>query len=721
MSGLPVGLERYPEIDTWVRIDPDGKVCLRTGKVEIGQGIRAALARIAAEELDVALESVTVLSAETDRGPNELYTAGSMSMETSGAAIRQVAAEARLALLELAAPQLGASLEELEVEDGRIRARGTGLETTYRELMGGKEFRRRVTGRAVPKDPAGYRIVGKPGPRLDLEGKLLGEGFVHDLELPGMLHGRVVRPPSYGASLQSVDEEDVRRIPGVVEVVRDGSFLGVCAEREEQAVRAADRLRQSARWHEPATLPAQSDLENFLRTEPAQSFPIVDGRGQELEVPPIEEPPGVATTLEATYFRPYHMHGSIGPSAAVARFEAGRLTVWTHSQGIHLLRLSLAQVLGAEPDTVRVLHRDGAGCYGHNGADDAALDATLLARAVPDRAVRLQWSREDEHTWEPYGPAMVVRLRASLDAASQVVDWNHDVWSNTHMGRPLPYGNASGLVAAWHLDEPKPRPEPRADLGFHSGSHRNADPLYGFPRRRIVKHLVWNAPLRVSSTRGLGAYANVFAIESFMDELADAAGIDPLTFRLAALEDPRARAVLEAAAERAGWRAEVGRGRGQGLAFARYENSKCYTAIVVDLEVDASSHSIRLLRAVIAADAGQIVDPQGLSSQLEGGFVQSASWTLKEEVCFDRTRVTSTDWEGYPILTFTEVPPVETVLIDRPGEPYLGSGEASQGPTPAAIANALFHATGLRLRRIPFTNERIGSALAAGQETRSCL
>jgi CO/xanthine dehydrogenase Mo-binding subunit len=423
------------------------------------------------------------------------------------------------------------------------------------------------------------------------------------------------------------------------------------------------------------------------------------------------DPDGAAATLAAHYRKPYQMHASIGPSAALAQFERDSLTVWSHSQGVSVLRHTLAQALDMKADQIHVIHAEGPGCYGHNGADDAALDAALLARAVPGAPVLVQWMREDEHAWEPYAPAMCVDLRASLDGAGRVIDWNHEVLSYSHMGRPLPVRNHSNLLAAWHREAALP-PLPSAPrFEPHAGIHRNADPYYAFERRRVVKHFVERSPLRVSSTRGLGAFANVFAIESFMDELALRAGRDPLEFRLAHLADERAKAVLQAAAERAGWRKPGGSGCGQGLAFARYKNEKCYAAVVVELEVDPQSGAIRLLRATVAADAGEIVDPDGLANQLEGGFVQAASWTLVEQVRFDDTRVTSRDWAAYPILRFSEIPEIDTVLIDRPGTPFLGAGEATQGPTPAAIANAVAHATGRRLRELPLMPARVASAL----------
>jgi len=715
MSERPLGgsLRRYPELDTWIRIETDGTVTLRTGKVELGQGLVAAIARIGAEELDVSLERVRVETADTARGPDEFLTAGSMSLQQSGSAMRQVAAEARQVLLELAAKRLGAPVSALQVEDGSVRARGSERRTSYAELMGGRRFERKVTGEAVPKAPGSYRIVGVRAPRPDLLAKLTGCAFLHDLTLPGMLHGRVLRPPSYGAELLGVDLDSVRSLRGVVEVVRDGAFLGVIAEREEQAERAREHLAASSRWREHATLPA-GRIEEMLRGAPTQSFPVIDGTPEDRPVPPLVDPRGASRTLAASYFRPYHMHASIGPSAALAQIQDGALTVWSHSQGVGLLRLALAEALGLEADAIRVIHAPGPGCYGHNGADDAALDAALLARSVPGRAVRLQWTREDEHAWEPYGPATLVDMRASLDDAGRVIAWSHEVRSNTHLGRPAPQGDRSSFVADWHRAEARPPPAPRARMEPHAGIHRNADPIYAFPDKRVVKHLVETTPLRVSSTRGLGSYANVFAIESFMDELAAAAGLDPLAFRLAQLDDPRARSAIEAAAEHAGWRCAGGDGRGQGLGFSRYKNSQTWAAVVVDVVVDAATGVIRLERAVIAADAGQVVDPDGLANQLEGGFVQAASWTLVEQVRFDETRITSRDWDSYPILTFPQVPEIETVLLDRPGEPWLGAGEAAQGPTPGAIANAVAHACGARLRRIPFTPERVLTAMRNG-------
>jgi CO/xanthine dehydrogenase Mo-binding subunit len=409
------------------------------------------------------------------------------------------------------------------------------------------------------------------------------------------------------------------------------------------------------------------------------------------------------------------MHGSIGPSAAAALFENGRLTVWTHSQGIYILRAGIADVLGMNEDALRLIHVPGAGCYGHNGADDVALDAAVTARALPGRPVLMKWTREDEHAWEPYGPAMVMDLCASLDASGKVAAWSHETFSDTHVMRPRPGPNRSGasrLLAARHMDPPLAAPVAQPGMAPHGGIHRNLDPCYDFENRRLVKHLVRGMPLRTSALRTLGAYANIFAIESFMDELAEAAGADPVDFRLRHLTDPRARAVLEGAATGIGWETSVAEGRGRGIAFARYKNAKTYAAVAVELAVTDAAE-VRLYRAVVAADAGQVVDPDGLSAQLEGGLIQAASWTLYEQVTFDRDGITSRDWDSYPILRFDNVPEVETVLINRPGEPFLGAGEATAGPTAAAIANAIRSATGLRLRRLPFTPDSLRAAAMA--------
>jgi nicotinate dehydrogenase subunit B len=709
-------LERNPALDSWVRIDESQTVTLFTGKVELGQWVKSAIARIGAEELELSLERVVVRTADTGSGgPDEGRTSGSSSMKDSGTAMRYAAAAARAHLLRLAAERLGEDVELLQLDDGRISSRESGASTTYWELLGGGRFGVDVdlSGAVAPRSPESYRILGRPGRRIDMLGLVTGTTrFVQDLALPGMLHARVVRPPSPAARLESVDLARVTALPGVCAVVHDGSFLGVVAEREDQAVKARESLAARARWDEPETLPPNDDMPAFVRSQEPRSWLLTDGLPGPGPIEHSEPPADAALTLQRTFTRPMQMHGSIGPSAAAAQWdEDGALTVWSHSQGVGILRDCLADVLELGPERVRVIHVVGPGCYGHNGADDVALDAALLARAVPGRPVLAKWTRADEHLWEPYGPAMTIEVRASLDGEGRLIDWSSDVWSNTHNTRPFRSEGTSGLLAAWHLERPWPRTPVVPSLNLPGGVHRNANPYYRVDRRRVVKRLVEAQPVRTSAMRALGGYANVFAIESMIDDLADAAGRDPLEFRLAHLDDERAREVLQALAELAGWHERPREfGRGAGIGFARYKNSDCYAAVLVELSVDDATSQIKLERAAFAADAGQIVDPDGLANQLEGGVIQSASWTLKERVHFDRTRLTSADWEAYPILTFPEVPEVEHVLIDRPGMPFLGAGEATQGPTAAAIGNAVFDAIGLRLLDIPFTPERIQAA-----------
>ena len=711
MSRSP-SLDKNPQLDQWLSIHADGTMTLRSGKVELGQHIRTALALIAAEELDVDVARIKVATVETPSSPNERYTSGSNSMEESGTAIRMAAAHSRQIMLAKAAEQLKVTVEQLTVDDGEIRAPAINQWTTYWALQGDQPFNCAIDDTVRVKSAAKYRQIGhQPVAALGIPGLVTGSTqFVHDLQAENMVHGRVVRPPHYHACLKNIDDTAVRAMSGVLAVVRNGSFLGVIAEREEQVIKAANKLTQLAEWDTEQLLDDR-DIFQQLSTNQRQSLAVADGAPVDdsvQKIKPASAPEEAAHTLQATYQRPYHMHAALGPSAALAEMKAGQLTVWTHGQGVYPLREGIAKVLQLAEDKVTVIHQPGPGCYGHNGADDAALDAALLAQALPDRPVLLKWSREDEHGWEPYGSAMQMALQASLDDAGRIIAWRHESYSDTHVVRAATTPACSTLLAAWHVENPLCVPERQPNMTVNGGIHRNATPIiYDFPNQHIVKHLVSDLPLRVSALRSLGAYANVFALESFLDELAAVANIDPLEFRLNHLQDARARAVLEAVAEKANWgNIDNEEGRGQGLAVARYKNSKGYAAVVMDVSVDEYG-AITLKHATIAADSGQIVDAEGLINQLEGGLIQAASWTLKEQATFDSQGITSRDWESYPILRFDEVPTIETVLINRPDEPYLGSGEATMGPTPAAIANAVFAATGLRLRKLPFTPEQV--------------
>ena len=705
---LPFSLRNNRKLEGWIRLEPDNSVVIFTGKAELGQGILTALAQIAAEELDVEFDKIRMVSADTTRGPDEQYTFGSQSVEQSGAAIRAAGAETRAILLAAAARRFDLPETQLKALAGSVVA-PDGRRATYWQITSEQPeiLRREIAANIVPKRPADYRIVGQSINRTDLPAKLTGRAsYVQDMRLPGMVFARVVRAPRDGAKLTALDDTAARSLPGVVAVFRDGNFLAVAAEREEQAIAARDALASGARWSDDGiSLPDMSNLAEELRRLRSETS-VVGTAGQS------EPVPSDAKRISAEYTRSYVSHGTIGPSCAVALLKDGHMTVWSHTQGAFPLRGDLAKVLGMQNSAVEVIHTPGSGCYGHNGADDVALDAALVARAVPSRPVKLQWMRDDEFAWAPIGPAMTTKVAAALSSEGRIVDWSYDVWSNSHAMRP---GQAGGvnLLAAWDLKAPFAKsPPPRIPQPFGDGD-RNAVPSYELPRKEIRNHLLLDTPIRNGSFRTLGAHGNVFAIESFMDELAEAAGLDPVAFRLAHLKDPRARSVIEAAAATAGWSAGAkGDGRrGRGFAYSRYKTIGMYAAVVVDVNIDRNSGIVRIPRVVIAADIGSVVNPDGARNQLEGGIVQAVSVTLKEQVTFDRHQITSRDWAGYPILTFPEVPSIDVVLMNR-SDPSLGAGEGSLAPTSAALANAFAHATGRRLRLLPMTPERVKAALA---------
>ena len=704
---LPGDLQVNRTLSAWIRIQSeDQSVLLMVGKVELGQGILTAVVQVCADELDVEMARVKVVSGDTDLVPNEGTTAGSFSMPNCATAVRQAAAEVRAILLGLAQARLGQPSSGLSVRDGMIQAT-SGATISYWDLLVGESLQREATGQVKTKPIGEHRLVGRSVHRLDLTPKILGQAmFVQELRPKGMVFGQIVRPPTYGARLIAADTAAITRMPGVIKVLRDGSFLGVIAIREGQAQAAALALQQTCQWQVPRELPGTDGMADWLlKTKPDR---IIETKKQ------ARSTPGQVTrTVEASYYRPYHMHASIGTSAALATLGAdGVLTVQTHSQSVFETGEAIAKMLGMPLARVRMQHVQGSGCYGHNMADDAAADAALLAVSVPGTPVRLQYTREQEHLWEPYGSAMLIKTRAGLDAQGNVLDWDLTIWSTPHGTRPG--GDPGNLLSARYLEKPFPMPKPQNGGAPNFAADRNGIALYDFPGHNVLTHFITEMPLRASSTRGLGAYANVFAIESFMDELAHSVGADPVAYRLRFLKDERARDAIVRAAEKFGWSQwQKSPGRGRGIGFAKYKNIAGYCAVALEVEVNRQSGRIRVLRAVASADSGHIVNPDGVSNQIEGGLIQSLSWTLKEEVQMDDTQVLSQDWSSYPILTFTEVPPVEVVLIDRPGQPFLGTGEASQGPTGAALANAVFDATGVRFRRLPLTPDRVLQGLRA--------
>jgi CO/xanthine dehydrogenase Mo-binding subunit len=695
-------LKKAPYLDSWIRIGPDGKVTVFTGKSELGQGIKTALRQVAAEELSVKFENIDLITSDTAQTPNEGFTSGSQSMSDGGTAILHAAAQVRELLIGLAATKLGVEATTLKAEGGKIIA-ADSRSVGYGDLVAGDVLHVQAEPQSKRKDPKTFSIVGQPIARVDIPAKVTGGvAYVQDMRMPGMVHARIVVPPSPKATISALDSAKVERMPGVLKVHRDGNFLAVIAEREYQAVIAMNALAAATTWAESETLPDPNKIYDYLKSLPSKNYVILNRTAT--------VPPG-GKTLSATFKRPYQMHGSIGPSCAIALFKDDAITVWSHGQGMFPLQVSVAELLRMPKEKVRCIHVEGSGCYGHNGADDAGADAALLAVAFPGRPVRLQWMRDQEHTWEPYGPAMVSEISSTLDAAGNVIDFSYDVWSNTHSTRPESAGNT---MVGWLVSQPFAQPAPQPIPQPAGGGDRNAIPLYKFPSAKVTHHFIPQMPVRVSALRALGAYMNVFSIESFMDELAAAANADPIEFRLKHLDDQRAKDVIATVADRFGWKnwRKTGPYHGRGFAFAKYKNLAAYVAIALDLEIDRDSGRIRLGRAVAADDSGQAVNPDGIKNQVEGAIVQAASWSLHEQVAFDRMRIKSRDWATYPILRFEEVfRSVEVHVIDRPGQPYLGTGEGGQGPTAAAIANAVAHATGQRIRELPFTAERVKAAL----------
>lgn len=698
---LPGSLNDTRFLNNWIRIDAGGDITVFTGKAELGQGIRTAIIQVAAEELNVEPADIQLITADTGRTPDEGFTAGSQSMQNSGTAIRHAAAQVRELLLAKAAERFAVAAPALKAAEKRVVA-PDGRQASYGELAAAIDLHIEATPQSVLKAPADFRIMGTPMARVDIPAKVTGGvAYVQDLRLDGMLHARIVRPPSYGAALARLDPAPVAAMPGVVSVVHDGNFLAVVAEREYQAVSAMRQLALVAQWTEREMLPDAADLPNVLQglarevgTVAEAGMPVFDGQ-----------------FFEATYTRPYQIHGSIGPSCGLAVFtEADGLKVWSHTQGVYPDREAIAQMLSMPQDRVQVIHMEGSGCYGHNGADDAAADAALIATKLPGRPIRVQWMREQEHAWEPFGPAMVVKVRGALDGDGRIAHWTFDLWSNTHSTRP---GGAGALLAGRHKSAPAtPRP-PKLQISPSGNGDRNANPLYVIPNKKVQWHFLPDMPLRVSALRALGAYANVFALESSIDELALLAKADPVEFRLRHLEDPRAQAVVRLAADRFGWAQDLAPLHGKGFGFARYKNMAAYLALAVEVEIERETGRVRVTRAVAAIDSGQVVNPDGIRNQTQGGILQAISWTLYEAVTFDRMRVTSIDWSSYPILRFASVPDsVEVHVIDQPGQPFLGTGEAAQGPTSAAVGNAIRNAIGTRLYDLPLTRQRIKTAMS---------
>jgi nicotinate dehydrogenase subunit B len=697
---LPVSLAANPVLSSWIRFSPEGQVMVSPGKVEIGQGIVTALAQIAADELDVDIGRVQMVRASTAGSPNEGVTSGSLSVQQSGRAIRQACAEIRQIFITAAADELGVGINALDIKDGTISGPGN-IRTSYWELADKISLDRNATPGAAPKRSTQRMLAGNSVQRLDIPDKVFARPrFIHDQALPGMLHGRVLRSEMSAAKLTEIKEDAARAVPGLVAIVRDGNFAGVVSETEAGAEAALTALRKGASWTAGEMLPDENGLAQWLKAQPSE-LTVIDKKTSSATG-------GKARTIRRQYARPYIAHASIAPSCAMAQWSGDRVRVWTHSQGVYFLRADLAMVLKLPLETITVEHMEGAGCYGHNAADDVALDAVLLAKAAGGRPVRVQWSRADELSHAPFGAAMAIEIEADLDAQGEIASWRHSIWSNGHTARP---GRAAqpALLAATELEHPFPRyiatNPPQANGG---GADRNSVPLYDFPSWQIDCHRLLTMPIRTSALRTLGAQGNVFAIESFLDELAAERGEDPVAFRLRHLSDERAKDVIRAVAKRARWKPDRQTGRGHGLGFARYKNTGAYCAVVAEVE---GAEDISVKRLTIVVDVGEAINPDGVINQIEGGAIQATSWVLKERVRFDDKRITSNSWTEYPILRFSEVPEVDVELILRPDSEPLGAGEAAHGPVTAAIANAVYDALEIRVRNLPISRDSLIAAM----------
>ena len=700
---LPGNMVSNPRLDTWVRVGHTGRLIVRSGKVELGQGISVALRQIACDGLGVTPAQLVLEAGNTRCSPNELYTSGSQSIEQGGAALRCACLEARLLFMRAAAEYLLVPIGTLTLQAGVFGSTATTRTTDYWALAPRVDLAVEILGDdhdiailAQTPEP----VVGVSLQRTDLPAKLSGAAFIQDLVLPGMLHARVIRAADSRATLVHSDIEALKALTGVAAVVRSGNFVAILGEDEATLVRALARAAGLLTWQACARLGTQQETEQALLAAPClTSQAYLHGHA------------GVAVTRHlGRYSRPYIAHASIGPSCALAQVTAGHLTVWSHSQGPHLLRDQIALALARDKATVDVIHVDGAGCYGHNGADDVAFDAALIA-TLSGRSVRVQWMREDELTAAPFGAASLVQIDAGIDETGHVSDWNVDVWTHTHNMRPG-WGEGVNLLGAWAMESPLAEPQALDVPLPNGGGLRNAISLYDFPLQCVTHHLIRTSPVRVSALRSLGAYANVFAIESFMDELAMKAGVDPVVFRLRHLTDPRARQLIEEVARMACWTEaqQLPEGVGMGIGFSRYKNQGAYCAVVARVRVE---EKIVVEKIWATVDAGRVVNPDGLLNQIEGGIIQSMSWTLKEQVTWTSSGISSSTWDTYPVVMFDEIPEVEVKLIDRPELASLGGGEAAAGPTAAALANAVAHAIGVRPRHLPMTPDRLTALIMA--------
>jgi CO/xanthine dehydrogenase Mo-binding subunit len=684
------------EVDGFIAVNADGSVTIFSGKVDLGQGLRIAIPQMAAEELGIGVERIAMVEGDTALTPDQGATAGSSGIVRGGVQIRQAAATAREALIGLAAARTGKSAAELDAVDGEVRPKSGGPGLRFAELIGDRRFDVKSDPKAKLRDPASYRVVGKPLARPDIPGKVSGRhAFVHDFKVEGMLHGRVVHPPAVGAKLVDVDLSSLSTLPDA-RVVRINDFLAVVAADEWDAVCAARMLK--ARWSESASLLGSDAVRQWLRTGPFEGDETLVKKGD------ARQALADAKRVSAEFYWPVQSHASLGPSCAIADVRGGKATIWSASQATHRFRETIARALALPKDAVRVVYLDGSGCYGMNGHDDAAADAALLSKALA-RPVRVQWSREDEHGFDPKAPPQLLALEGAVTSDGKIAAWRTEMW--------IPKATASlPNMPLLSLDAAGIAQTPGITTGLLS---QNGDPPYAVPHQEVTVHWLKGAPLRPSNFRAPGKVANCFAVESFTDMLAAAARRDPVEFRLQGLSDPRGLEVIRRAAAMIGWKtrpspAVDARGSGRGFAYVHYKHNESYVAMAIEAAVDRASGALRVRRVACAHDCGLVINPSALAAQIEGNILQTLSRTLFEEVAFDRSHVTSVDWASYPILRFPDAPEVLVDIVNRPHDPPLGAGEASATPVPAALANAVFDATGVRVTTAPFTRERLRAA-----------
>ncbi len=694
---LPLGIRNNPLLKQWLTIananeeEKPNVIGIYSGKVELGQGIEIALQQIAADALGVDLDQIEFITASTLSSPNEMHTAGSMSVDQGGSAVRSACRFANFKFIEAAANYLQVTGDSIRTQSGIFSSSLTQKTCTYWSLVDKVDLNQAVHG--VDTLPLQNKYVGKSSLRTDLIKKLSGNAFIHDIQLKNMIHGRVIRGQIGESKLIKIDLGQIERLEGIDQVIHSGHFIAILGYDEAKLVKALIKAKHFVEF-EPANLPIHQDIESLLTAMPAESSIVFD-EGTSTQT---------LTSHQARFSRPYIAHASIGPACALASMQEGQLTVWSHSQGIYPLKEQLAQAFKLDESAVKVIHAPGSGCYGHNGADDVAFDAAFIA-IESGHSVRIQWMREDDMTASPFGSAGLIEIRAGVDADNKISNWNVDIWSHSHLNRP---GSVPGvnLLGAWQIEEAWPRPISQ-DLPLpNGGGHRNAVVIYDLAHQKINYHFIEKSPIRTSALRSLGSYLNIFAIESFMNELAEKSGIDPIEFRLNHLKDQRAIAVIKKVVQASNYGNQtLAEGtQGLGIGFGRYKNTAGYCAVIALIRV---TEKIQVEKIWAAVDVGLIVNPDGLKNQIEGGIIQAISWTLKEHVQWNEEGLTTYDWDTYPILNFDEVPEIELHFIEQPDQASLGAGEIAAGPVPAAIGNALAHAIGIRARHLPLSPERL--------------